>query len=153
MVSLKNKVNIFEMYNRMKTWMIWFDFPILNCKYEESNSSNSDSMATNFLNFYMYIIFLLPKKLLERNNDITFLIDTKAPTTSRWLEKIRPMDLVKKRIPVLQWGPRYKMSYFLKDCLAGFTVALTEIPQGIAYAKIAGEKCHFISFWANILDH
>ncbi|XP_044758509.1 sodium-independent sulfate anion transporter-like isoform X2 [Coccinella septempunctata] len=48
------------------------------------------------------------------------------------------MDLAKKRIPLLQWAPRYKVSYFLKDCLAGFTVALTEIPQGIAYAKVAG---------------
>lgn len=48
------------------------------------------------------------------------------------------MDLVKTRIPLLQWAPKYKLSYFLKDCLAGFTVALTEIPQGIAYAKVAG---------------
>ncbi|XP_045477858.1 sodium-independent sulfate anion transporter-like isoform X1 [Harmonia axyridis] len=62
----------------------------------------------------------------------------RIPTTGRWLDKIRPMDLVKTRIPLLQWAPKYKLSYFLKDCLAGFTVALTEIPQGIAYAKVAG---------------
>lgn len=48
------------------------------------------------------------------------------------------MDVIKKRVPVLSWLPHYKTSYFLKDLLAGFTVALTEIPQGIAYAAVAG---------------
>ncbi|KAL3273294.1 hypothetical protein HHI36_014747 [Cryptolaemus montrouzieri] len=53
-------------------------------------------------------------------------------------KKIDMMDLVRRRIPIIQWLPRYKISYYMKDTLAGFTVALTEIPQGIAYAKVAG---------------
>ncbi|KAL3288769.1 hypothetical protein HHI36_003203 [Cryptolaemus montrouzieri] len=47
------------------------------------------------------------------------------------------MDLIRRRIPIIQWLPHYKFSYCMKDILAGFTVALTEIPQGIAYAKVA----------------
>ncbi|XP_052890352.1 sodium-independent sulfate anion transporter-like [Anopheles moucheti] len=42
-----------------------------------------------------------------------------------------------KRIPVLQWLPSYKVEYLLDDIVAGLSVALTVIPQGIAYAAIA----------------
>ncbi|XP_053667788.1 sodium-independent sulfate anion transporter-like [Anopheles marshallii] len=42
-----------------------------------------------------------------------------------------------KRIPVLQWLPSYKVEYLLADIVAGLSVALTVIPQGIAYAAIA----------------
>ncbi|XP_029032154.1 sodium-independent sulfate anion transporter-like isoform X2 [Osmia bicornis bicornis] len=43
-----------------------------------------------------------------------------------------------RRIPILEWLPRYNLSKFLQDFLAGLTVGLTVIPQGIAYAIIAG---------------
>lgn len=45
---------------------------------------------------------------------------------------------VKKRIPILSWLPKYKAEYLINDFIAGLTVALTAIPQGIAYAVIAG---------------
>ncbi|EFA07912.1 Sodium-independent sulfate anion transporter-like Protein [Tribolium castaneum] len=43
-----------------------------------------------------------------------------------------------KRLPITTWLPRYKTSTFFRDLLAGFTVSLTEIPQAIAYAVVAG---------------
>ncbi|XP_012145962.2 sodium-independent sulfate anion transporter isoform X2 [Megachile rotundata] len=43
-----------------------------------------------------------------------------------------------RRIPILEWLPRYSFSKFLQDFLAGMTVGLTVIPQGIAYAIVAG---------------
>ncbi|KAG5888753.1 hypothetical protein JTB14_021500 [Gonioctena quinquepunctata] len=46
--------------------------------------------------------------------------------------------LVKKRLPILAWLPTYNLQTFSQDFLAGFTVSLTEIPQGIAYAIVAG---------------
>ncbi|XP_058812091.1 sodium-independent sulfate anion transporter-like isoform X2 [Topomyia yanbarensis] len=45
--------------------------------------------------------------------------------------------LVKKRFPILQWLPAYRRQYFLEDIVAGLTVGLTVIPQGIAYAVVA----------------
>ena len=43
-----------------------------------------------------------------------------------------------RRIPLSQWLPRYTWSLFLHDLMAGLTVGMTAIPQGIAYAVVAG---------------
>ncbi|PQJ21199.1 SulP family inorganic anion transporter [Tenacibaculum sp. SG-28] len=48
------------------------------------------------------------------------------------------MKIVKKLIPILDWLPNYNASYLSRDCIAGITVAIVLIPQGIAYALIAG---------------
>ncbi len=40
--------------------------------------------------------------------------------------------------PILQWLPRYRKADFLKDLIAGLTVGIVIIPQGMAYALIAG---------------
>jgi len=39
---------------------------------------------------------------------------------------------------VLKWLPKYKTGYIIADFVAGLTVALTVIPQGIADAALAG---------------
>ncbi|XP_050455739.1 sodium-independent sulfate anion transporter-like isoform X3 [Cataglyphis hispanica] len=43
-----------------------------------------------------------------------------------------------RRIPILAWLPLYSWGKLLQDILAGLTVGLTAIPQGIAYAIVAG---------------
>ncbi len=48
------------------------------------------------------------------------------------------MKLLKRIIPILDWLPNYKKSQLRGDVLAGITVAIILIPQGIAYALIAG---------------
>lgn len=45
---------------------------------------------------------------------------------------------MKKYIPILEWLPNYRQSYLLGDLSAGFTVGVMLIPQGMAYAMIAG---------------
>lgn len=46
---------------------------------------------------------------------------------------------MKKWIPILEWLPKYSVKNNLKaDILGGFTVGVVLIPQGIAYALIAG---------------
>lgn len=40
--------------------------------------------------------------------------------------------------PILEWLPRYKKNHLPRDLLAGFTVAVVLIPQGMAYAMIVG---------------
>ena len=41
-------------------------------------------------------------------------------------------------LPFLDWGKSYQKSWFKNDILAGLTVGVMLIPQGIAYAMIAG---------------
>lgn len=45
---------------------------------------------------------------------------------------------IKKVIPILDWLPNYDKSYLKGDLVAGITVSIVLIPQGIAYALIAG---------------
>ena len=45
---------------------------------------------------------------------------------------------LKKHIPILQWLPNYKRQWLKNDLFAGLTIGVILIPQGIAYAIIAG---------------
>ncbi len=45
---------------------------------------------------------------------------------------------VKKYIPALSWMPNYRQSQWRGDLIAGLTVGVMLIPQGMAYAMIAG---------------
>ncbi len=45
---------------------------------------------------------------------------------------------IKEHIPILQWLPNYKRSWLKSDLFAGMTIGVILIPQGIAYAIIAG---------------
>ncbi|XP_043482167.1 sodium-independent sulfate anion transporter-like isoform X1 [Leptopilina heterotoma] len=67
-------------------------------------------------------------------SEITPLLRREMKTSSRCDVK----DVLRRRIPIIAWLPNYSINKFLQDCLAGFTVGLTVIPQGIAYAIVAG---------------
>ncbi|KAI8954424.1 sulfate permease [Xylaria longipes] len=41
------------------------------------------------------------------------------------------------KIPIAQWLPRYSPSWFVSDFVAGLTIGVMLIPQGLSYAKIA----------------
>lgn len=45
---------------------------------------------------------------------------------------------MKRFIPFLGWASQYRKSFFLKDLMAGLTVGIILIPQGMAYAMVAG---------------
>ena len=45
---------------------------------------------------------------------------------------------IRKIIPILEWLPNYEKSFLKGDLIAGITVGIILIPQGIAYALIAG---------------
>jgi len=69
-------------------------------------------------------------------------------TGSRWEEmsnRIRQKakksctkKVMRKRLPFLIWMPKYNSEDAVGDLVAGITVGLTVIPQGLAYANLAG---------------
>lgn len=50
----------------------------------------------------------------------------------------KSLENLKKYIPILDWLPNYRMSYLKGDISAGLTVGIMLIPQGMAYAMLAG---------------
>jgi len=48
------------------------------------------------------------------------------------------MNNIRTFIPIFGWLPKYKRSYFRGDLLAGLTVGVMLIPQGMAYGLLAG---------------
>ncbi len=45
---------------------------------------------------------------------------------------------LKKYIPILEWLPQYKKTYFRGDLVGGLTVGVMLVPQGMAYSLLAG---------------
>ena len=48
------------------------------------------------------------------------------------------MNKLKRFLPILSWLPGYKSQFLPGDLSAGVTVGVMLIPQGMAYAMIAG---------------
>uniref|UniRef100_A0A0K8W3X7 Sodium-independent sulfate anion transporter n=1 Tax=Bactrocera latifrons TaxID=174628 RepID=A0A0K8W3X7_BACLA len=55
-----------------------------------------------------------------------------------------------KRMPILEWLPKYDRNDFVGDLVAGITVGLTVIPQGLAFAGITGLELQ-VSIWTPVL--
>ncbi|XP_050454743.1 sodium-independent sulfate anion transporter-like isoform X2 [Cataglyphis hispanica] len=62
---------------------------------------------------------------------------------TKWYKKTKCDDYFKRRLPVLSWLPRYQCTWILQDALAGITVGLTAVPQGIAYGIVAGLNAEY----------
>nr|CAD7589970.1 unnamed protein product [Timema genevievae] len=50
---------------------------------------------------------------------------------------------LEKRLPIVQWLPRYAKQDLVHDALAGITVGLTTVPQALAYAGVAGLRTQY----------
>ncbi|KAF9900836.1 Sulfate permease 2, partial [Lobosporangium transversale] len=44
---------------------------------------------------------------------------------------------ITERFPIIKWLPKYQRSWAVKDIIAGITVGLIVVPQGMSYAKVA----------------
>ncbi|CAL4077811.1 unnamed protein product, partial [Meganyctiphanes norvegica] len=65
-------------------------------------------------------------------------VDTAMEGLKTSVRNIFTVKTLKQRIPVTRWGPLYNLIDLEGDVVAGLTVGLTVIPQGIAYASVAG---------------
>jgi sodium-independent sulfate anion transporter 11 len=88
----------------------------------------------------------------SNNRDSTFSIEESKVnnlksmgTCYEWKRKARSkvkgactVELLRRRFPILKWIPSYYWDFAVYDVIAGITVGLTTIPQGIAYAAVAG---------------
>ncbi|KAG7212725.1 hypothetical protein KM043_012992 [Ampulex compressa] len=84
--------------------------------------------------------------------------DTEAGLRDRKAGRRKAKDVcrgyVKRRLPILSWLPTYKLTWLAQDALAGITVGLTAVPQGIAYGIVAGlnpEYGLYASFMASFI--
>lgn len=56
------------------------------------------------------------------------------------------LKLVRERVPIVRWLPTYSSNDFISDLIAGVTVGLTVMPQGLAYATLAGLEPQVLDF-------
>uniref|UniRef100_A0A182K947 STAS domain-containing protein n=1 Tax=Anopheles christyi TaxID=43041 RepID=A0A182K947_9DIPT len=79
----------------------------------------------------------LDKQICNENEDIREHFPQPGQLISTCCRGICTRKQLFKRFPILQWLPSYRVDYLVDDIVAGLSVALTVIPQGIAYAAIA----------------
>ena len=73
----------------------------------------------------------------QMGNDVSVASKIVAKTKRR-LRRTCTTKLLNRRLPIIEWLPKYTLASALSDFIAGITVALTAIPQGIAYGAVAG---------------
>ncbi|CAH2037358.1 unnamed protein product, partial [Iphiclides podalirius] len=59
------------------------------------------------------------------------------------LKFTHPLRLVGRVFPIVRWSRNYNLRTGIGDLIAGITIALTLIPQSIAYASLAGLEPQF----------
>ena len=76
------------------------------------------------------------KKIDDEDNDSNDRFDM-SHCCQNFAERTFTKKQLNRKLPITDWAPKYNVECFVSDLIAGITVALTVIPQGIAYALIA----------------
>lgn len=56
------------------------------------------------------------------------------------------ITVLERCIPGVRWARNYRIEYAIADGIAGITVGLTVLPQGLAYATLAGLQPQVFSY-------
>ncbi|XP_054747460.1 sodium-independent sulfate anion transporter-like [Anastrepha obliqua] len=112
--------------------------------------SEENSASTQFSGKYVSEVSLdIPLDGLYTGSNDCIIEEVRAKNqrgcceiTDDWLKttasKIFRKKTLYKRLPILEWLPKYKKNDFVGDLVAGITIGLTVIPQGLAFAGITG---------------
>lgn len=76
--------------------------------------------------------------ILSSSCDSTQYASKRSKSCAQSFKDIFRMKTLYKRVPILQWLPQYTLDKGIGDFIAGLTVGMTVIPQGLAYAGVAG---------------
>ncbi|KAK4096704.1 sulfate transporter 4.1 [Parathielavia hyrcaniae] len=59
------------------------------------------------------------------------------------------VDYAVEKLPIIRWLPRYNVRWLINDMVAGLTVGLMLIPQGLSYARLAAVPVQYglMSSW------
>ncbi|XP_022656361.1 solute carrier family 26 member 6-like isoform X3 [Varroa destructor] len=80
-------------------------------------------------------IHITAEDLFARDNaDIKASHQNEKSFLSTICSRFHPVKLM----PVLEWLPRYQLSYFKDDLVAAIIVLIMHVPQGLAYGELAG---------------
>lgn len=78
----------------------------------------------------------------------TYSYNEPEPTSIEWINEILPSGRQLGRyfinlFPFLQWITNYNLQWLYGDLVAGITVGAVVVPQGMAYAQLAGLEVQY----------
>ena len=80
----------------------------------------------------------IQKRFHEIQHGVEIVADRTKVECGKYWRDFFSVDHLKRRLPIINWLPEYRLSKLKCDVIAGLTVGLTVIPQGMAYADLAG---------------
>lgn len=87
--------------------------------------------------FIIIIVSHFPTENGDVEEDCSEKFPSVGPMLTSKLGGFCNRKFIFKRLPILQWLPAYEARFLLEDIVAGLSVGLTVIPQGIAFAVMA----------------
>jgi len=100
-------------------------------RHDLRNSQKGYPKPGSSQNAYKYQLVANDDATGSRWDDLSNRIREKA-------KKSFTKKVMYKRLPFLSWMPKYNADDAVGDLVAGITVGLTVIPQGLAYGNLAG---------------
>jgi solute carrier family 26 (sodium-independent sulfate anion transporter), member 11 len=80
---------------------------------------------------------LLDKAKSDLRNDVTWNRAARLGVKGAKALPSGTVQYLSDKVPIVGWLPKYNPRWIVNDLIAGLTIGLMLIPQGLSYAKIA----------------